>query len=189
MVTEVREPQIGEFPFTGELETAVRTLKHWKEQYQDFAADNPLEALVALVTGSAFLLYQVEKDVNEGIQTYDDALYYISTCLCVGYANVFPMTQAGKFIAAVVMMLGPSLSAWVLEGRLVRRQGEAAQALPGAPAAPAPDMGPVLEKLEAILVELRALREHETPRNRDCEGADPPAHHAGEARRAAEEAN
>jgi hypothetical protein len=32
----------------------------------------------------------------------------------VGYANVFPVTQAGKAIASAVMMVGPALSARAL---------------------------------------------------------------------------
>jgi voltage-gated potassium channel len=146
-----KAPQIGDFPFTEECEAAVAALQGWKDRLLDYAVDNPLESLIALVTGGAWVLYLAEKEVNEGIETYDDALYYVSTCLSVGYANIFPRTQVGKFVAAVVMILGPSLTSWVIEGRLVKRQAPNTQ-----PALPEPD--PVVEKLEAILKELRAQR-------------------------------
>ena len=142
-----KAPQIGDFPFTGECEAAFAALQSWKDRLLDYAVDHPLESLITLVTGSAWVMYLAEREVNEGITTYDDALYYVSTCLSVGYANVFPQTQIGKLVAAVVMILGPSLTSWVIEGRLVARQAEAP---------PPPD--PVVQKLEAILQELRARR-------------------------------
>jgi voltage-gated potassium channel len=144
------EPQIGDFPFTGECQAALEAFAEWRTRFLDLAADRPLETLVSVVAGSAWVFYLAEKDANEGIDTYDDAFYYISTCLSVGYANVYPVTQIGKFVAAVVMMIGPSLSSWVVEGRLVQRQA--------ATAPPPLTFGPVVEKLDAILDEMRAQR-------------------------------
>ncbi|HEU4753058.1 MAG TPA: hypothetical protein VFU47_08110, partial [Armatimonadota bacterium] len=69
-----------------------------------------------------------------------------------GYANVFPRTQLGKLVAAIVMMIGPALTSWVVEGRLVQRQ-----ATPPAAEEPQPETAAVLEKLELILQELKAL--------------------------------
>lgn len=149
MEIDVREPQIGDFPFAGESEAALAALRVWKDRLLNMAADNPLETLLVGVMGSAWVFYLAEKGENEGVNTYDDALYYISTCLSVGYANIFPQTQIGKFVAALVMIVGPSLSGWVVEGHLVQRQrGEAAPA--------APDQPLVVEKLDAILQVLKA---------------------------------
>jgi hypothetical protein len=39
-----------------------------------------------------------------------DAFYYISTCASVGYADIFAVTQAGRAIAALVMIIGPALT-------------------------------------------------------------------------------
>ena len=44
--------------------------------------------------------------------------------LQVGYANIFPVTQAGKAIGAVVQMLGPALSAKALERDAPDRMSE-----------------------------------------------------------------
>ena len=162
MNTSVREPQIGDFPFAGECQAAVDAFGAWKERLLDFAVDNPAEALFTVVTGSALVFYLAERGVNDRVNTYDDALYYISTCLSVGYANIFPVTQLGKLVAAIVMIIGPSLSSWMVEGRLVGRTARAA----GEDAFPAPappDFGPVVEKLDEILREMRVQRALATP--------------------------
>lgn len=143
------ESQIGDFPFAEENAAALAALRLWKDRLLNMAADNPLETLLVGVMGSAWVFYLAEKGENEGVDTFDDALYYISTCLSVGYANIFPKTQIGKFVAALVMIIGPSLSGWVVEGHLVQRQR-------GEPSPAPPDNPLVVEKLEAILQVLKA---------------------------------
>jgi hypothetical protein len=95
----------------------------------------PIEELNLLVTYGAALFYWAEVEQNPAVRSYWDALHYIATSLSVGYANFFPVTPLGKTIGAVVMMVGPSLSAHALD------RAE-------------PD---VAGKLDAILVELRKL--------------------------------
>jgi Ion channel len=73
-----------------------------------------LEQLTAFVNEAAVLFWLAEHEQNPAIQTYWDAAHYISTALSVGYANVFPVTQAGKAIASAVMMVGPALSSRAL---------------------------------------------------------------------------
>lgn len=104
----------------------------------------PGEELSALVAWGAALFYWAEHEVNDGVKTYWDALHYIATSLSVGYANIFPVTPLGKTVGAVVMMVGPALSARALEG---------------APAAAVPTAGDALmaAKLDAILEELKKL--------------------------------
>ncbi len=72
-----------------------------------------------------------------------DALYYISTCLSVGYADIFAQTQSGKLIATLTMTIGPALTSNALD--------------PPGRAAPASARGQelMLERLDAILEELR----------------------------------
>jgi len=149
MELETTQPQIGDFPFGGEAAAALEAFRVWMERLQDMSVDNPLETLVVGVLGSAWVFYLAERGENEGVNTFDDALYYISTCLSVGYANIFPKTQMGKFVAAIVMMFGPALANWQVEGRLVARTAQAA-------AASGPELGPVIDKLDAILQVLKA---------------------------------
>ena len=104
------------------------------------------EVLTSFVTTAAALFFLAEEGQNPGVQTYWDALHYIATSLSVGYANIFPCTQAGKVIGAVVQMVGPALSAKALD------EAKAAEA---GPAQPVPADPALLAKLDEVLVELR----------------------------------
>jgi hypothetical protein len=136
-------------PFDGECRAAWEALQSWKNRLLDTAAANPLEALIVVVTGGALVFYLAEKEVNPQVRTYTDALHYVSTCLSVGYARAYPTTQIGMLVGAIVMCIGPSLSSWVIEGRIVAKAGEAA-------AAPGAEMRPVVDRLDEILQVLRS---------------------------------
>ena len=87
--------------------------------------------------------FWAEEGVNDGVKTYWDALHYIATSLSVGYANIFPVTPLGKTIGAIVMMVGPALSARALE--------------PAHPESSDASEGAMVQKLDAILNELEKL--------------------------------
>ncbi len=118
-----------------------------KRSLREAVAGDPLDALVVTVVGGAFLFYLAEKDDNPKCATYWDALVYVSTCLSVGYADVFARTDAGKAIATALMTIGPSLAAKALDDPARVRAEESAKALAVQQA--------MVDKLEAILVELR----------------------------------
>jgi hypothetical protein len=82
----------------------------YEKRFLDWVQANPLEANVEFLGLAAWAFYEAEKGDNPKIQTYVDAFYYISTCASVGYADMFAVTQAGRTIAAIVMMLGPALT-------------------------------------------------------------------------------
>jgi hypothetical protein len=103
----------------------------------------PSEELGMLVSWGAAAFYWAEAGANPNVRTYWDALHYIATSLSVGYANIFPVTALGKVIGAVVMSVGPALSARVLD--------QPASAPPSADESTALLAG----KLDAILAELR----------------------------------
>ena len=119
------------------------------------------DELGALVGWGAALFYLAESDVNPGVQSYWDALHYIATSLSVGYANIFPVTPLGKTIGSVVMMLGPALSARVLEPGRSAGGSPAPAAELGAPLPPPGERigerpsQQIVERLDAILDELR----------------------------------
>ncbi len=103
----------------------------------------PAEELGLLVAWGAAMFYWAEAGENPAVRTYWDALHYVATSLSVGYANIFPVTALGKAIGAVVMMVGPALSARALDAAPQGRAG-------------APDgSAAVVERLDAILAELR----------------------------------
>jgi hypothetical protein len=111
------------------------------------AVATPSEELGLLVSWGAAAFYWAEAGANPMVRSYWDALHYVATALSVGYANIFPVTALGKAIGAVVMTVGPALSARALDQ--------------GTPQGRAPDAGAadgtalLADKLDAILAELR----------------------------------
>jgi voltage-gated potassium channel len=124
----------------------------WKRALKTSVTTNPFDALVVTVVGGSFLFYLAERGKNPKVKTYVDALLFISTCLSVGYADVFAVTQAGKAIASAVMTFGPAMSGAIFE---TPASGADAPAV-------APEMlaiqKTIVDKLDAILGELRASR-------------------------------
>lgn len=95
---------------------SLLSLRHPIEQkIITLLTDNPLEANVAFLLATSAAFYQAEVGANPKINTFIDALYYISTCLSVGYADIFAETQRGRAIAALVMLVGPALTAELLD--------------------------------------------------------------------------
>ena len=130
------------------------TYESLKQGLRDAVAADPFDATVVTVLGGSFLFYLAEKGSNPKVQTYWDALVFISTCLSVGYADIFARTPAGQAIASAVMTFGPAMSGAILD------------APSGAAATEKKDPSPellqvqhaIVDKLDAILGELRAAR-------------------------------
>jgi hypothetical protein len=118
--------------------------------------EDPFDATVVTVLGGAFLFYVAEKGHNPKVETYWDALVFISTCLSVGYADVFARTPAGKAIASAVMTFGPAMSGALLDGPAASDAGERTKA--EAPGELLAVQRLIVEKLDAILGELKSSR-------------------------------
>ena len=118
-----------------------------KNSLREGVARDPLDALVVTVLGGSFLFYMAEKDENPKVRTYWDALVYISTCLSVGYADIFARTKAGQAIATAIMTVGPAMAAKALDPPSSELKAQDAQSLAVQKA--------IVEKLDAILVELK----------------------------------
>ena len=71
---------------------------------------DPLDSLAAVVLGGSYLFYLAEKGRNPKVESFFDALTFITTCLSVGYDDVFARTDSGKAIASFVMTFGPAIS-------------------------------------------------------------------------------
>jgi voltage-gated potassium channel len=113
------------------------------------AARDPMDSVLSLTMVATYLFYKAEKGVNPKVETLSDALVFISTCLSVGYSDIFARTTTGKLVAAVVMTYGPALTASILR--------------PPQPTPPVDDemlatQRAIASSLEAILGELRAAR-------------------------------
>jgi hypothetical protein len=128
---------------------AAASYESLKQGLRAAVTSDPFDATVATVLGGSFLFYVAEKGHNPKVETFWDALVFISTCLSVGYADIFARTPAGKAIASAIMTFGPAMSGALLE----------------APAGDAPEnegllkvQHVIVDKLDAILTELKAAR-------------------------------
>ncbi|HRQ36414.1 MAG TPA: ion channel [Chloroflexota bacterium] len=92
------------------LEMLLRQRLDWEGRFLDWAEGNPMESAFGFLGAAAAAFYAAERVENPKIKTYIDAFYYIATCASVGYADVFAVTQRGKAIAALVMVVGPGLA-------------------------------------------------------------------------------
>ena len=108
-------------------------------------SDNPCRNTAALVAASAVLFYAAERDHNPKVNDLWDAAIYCSTCLSVGYGDIFAKTPLGKMIGTALMTIGPSLSGAALDGPAAGRR-DAVQ-------------DEMLDTLKQILAKLPALGE------------------------------
>jgi hypothetical protein len=109
----------------------------------DFAAKlkmAPCSNSFATVLASAILFLKFEKGHNPKVSDIYDAMVYTSTCLSVGYGEIFARTPGGKVIGTLLMTLGPALTN---------------SALDGSKAAAGPGNGEILRVLQEILGELK----------------------------------
>jgi len=53
-----------------------------------------------------------------------DASIYCSTCLSVGYGDIFARTPLGKLIGTVLMTIGPALSNAAMDGPRDEKQAQ-----------------------------------------------------------------
>ena len=121
-----------------------------KRELQAAVAKDPFDATVATVLGGAFLFYVAEQGKNPKVESYFDALVFISTCLSVGYHDVFARTPAGKAIATAVMTIGPALSGAIFDGTAAEKANAEKDALAVQQA--------IVGTLGEILAELRSSK-------------------------------
>ncbi|MCC6646198.1 MAG: two pore domain potassium channel family protein [Polyangiaceae bacterium] len=75
----------------------------------------PMDAALSMIAAGALLFYLAEKEVNPRVNSLGDAFVFVSTCMSVGYSDIFAKTEAGKAIATVVMTFGPALAATMFD--------------------------------------------------------------------------
>lgn len=78
--------------------------------------DSPARNTAALVAMSSLLFYAAERDHNPKVNDVFDASIYCSTCLSVGYGDIFAKTPLGKLIGTALMTIGPALSGAAMDG-------------------------------------------------------------------------
>jgi hypothetical protein len=98
------EPDFGK----GAVENAKRRLR-------EGFTDDPMGTTVTTVLVASWLFYKAEKGHNPKVNSFYDALVYVSTNLSVGYSDIFAKTPAGKAIGTALMTAGPSMAARFLD--------------------------------------------------------------------------
>ena len=79
-------------------------------------ADMPCRNTTALVGLSTLVFYLVERGRNPKVHDVWDALVYCSTCISVGYGDIFAKTPLGKILGSALMTIGPAMAAKTLDG-------------------------------------------------------------------------
>lgn len=92
------------------------------DQWAVKLGDNPCRNTAALVALSSLLFYAAERDHNPKVNDVFDAGIYCSTCLSVGYGDIFAKTPLGKLLGTALMTIGPALSGAALDGPTTERR-------------------------------------------------------------------
>jgi len=71
---------------------------------------------------STVLFYLFEKNRNAKVNDVWDAMVYCSTCLSVGYGDIFAKTPLGKILGSALMTMGPAMASKTLEGNAETRR-------------------------------------------------------------------
>lgn len=86
--------------------------------------EQPAKNTVAIVGLTSLVFFMAERGRNPKVNTIADASIYCSTCLSVGYADIHPVTAAGKLVGTLIMTVGPSLVTKMLDGPASARRDE-----------------------------------------------------------------
>lgn len=104
---------------------------------------DPTQNLASLLGVATAVFYVAERDHNPKVNEIWDALVYTTTCLSVGYGDIFAHTPIGKILGSFLMTVGPSMAGKALDGRRD-------------PPAPDPVQVEILQTLKQILERLDA---------------------------------
>lgn len=79
-------------------------------------AEHPFRNTASLVGLTTMLFYMAERGYNPKVKSIFDASIYCSTCLNVGYGDIYAVTPVGKLIGTMLMTVGPGLVTKVTDG-------------------------------------------------------------------------
>ena len=66
---------------------------------------------------SSGLFFHVENTINPNVQTFGDAFYYtVVTLSTVGFGDIIPMSEAGKWVTVLMILSGIILIPWQVSG-------------------------------------------------------------------------
>lgn len=87
-----------------------KTIDEAKQKLRQGFTDDPMGTTASTVLVASWLFYKAEKGHNPKVNSFYDALVFVSTNLSVGYSDIFAKTPAGKAIASTLMTVGPSMA-------------------------------------------------------------------------------
>ncbi len=122
----------------------------FKNDVRTVINEDPLESVILTVLIGTHLFYEAEKDHNPKVNSFSDAMVFVSTSISVGYSDIFAKTERGKLIATVLQTIGPALAAKALDPPHVSSSRLDEQLLES--------QHQMIDKLDAILTELKAQR-------------------------------
>ena len=121
-----------------------------------------LLVILVVIVGCASLALAVEEHAGGSIQTFGDALWWaVTTVTTVGYGDTFPVSPAGKGVAAFLMVTGITLFGLLtanLTTLFAERAGQAEEAREDAMTARLDEILRRLDQLERTLVHNRPPR-------------------------------
>jgi hypothetical protein len=136
------------------------TYEGLKQRLVHYAAQNPIDSMVATTLGGSLLFYLAERESNPRVKSFTDAFWAVSSCLAAVSDAGGATTPAGKALLGGVMGIGPGLQA------LVGAEGVSHRRVPP----PASALDPiVVERLEHIATLIEQLLE----RQAEAQGARP----------------
>ena len=123
-----------------------------KRGFRELAQRDPIDTLLVTVIGGSYLFYLSEKGKNPKVESIWDAVVFITTCLSVGYDDVFARTPTGKAIASFVMTIGPAAANAVFNAPASEKAAPAPEALQALEL-----QRSIVERLDGILEALKKL--------------------------------
>jgi hypothetical protein len=123
-----------------EPDFGAASFDRFKEGMRTGFAKDPMGSVLSTIVIGSWLFYRAEKGHNPKVNSFYDALVYISTNLSVGYSDIFAKTERGKAIGSAIMTYGPAMAARIFDE-------------PRKPGAPAADQA-IVERLDKILAAL-----------------------------------
>lgn len=112
----------------GGADDLVGAWQRTRDAIRDAARKDPVDTAFATAFCGAYLFFLAERGKNPRVKTFGDALVFISTCMSVGYSDIFARTEPGKYIASTVMTVGPSMVAQLISPTAAEQRAESDRA-------------------------------------------------------------